>query len=300
MEKIFWFYDALTVGIILIFLYVGAKRGLLRSIVYTALIVLSFLGSWFVSEAAAPYIYDSFIKEHVSEGLYQNAQRLNPAAIVSQSVSGGDYGVEITEDEISGIIDRDADFFDELAKEMRKNGSPDSADEIASSVRDSVAPKLIGSLIDDAVASDYVSNALGIVGGAAENITQVVTTLIVGTSEDIARTAEQNIIAPTVVWLLKAVIFILLMILFRFIIKPVANAFKLVNKIPVIGSVNSLLGAVLGFAEGLVFLYVMAVAIKAVIGISGNSLIFFNTDTVERSKLFVKIYSFDILSLIKR
>lgn len=300
MDKLYWFYDALVIGIIITMAYLGGKRGLLKSIVFTALVILSFVGSWFVAEAAAPYIYDNYIKDRVVEAFYKSAEDKNPAEIVSQAVSKGDYGVEMTEDEVNDIIGRDSDFFTVLADEMRKNGSPESKDNISTGVENSVTPVIIDGLLDTGVTSVYIRQALDTIGVAADKAKEVVSTFIVGTQEQVASVAEENLVAPAAKWLLKAIIFILAMFVFRLIISPVSNTFRLVNKVPLIGPLNALLGAVLGFVESIVFLSVLALVVKAVVNISGNQLIFLNNETIEMTKLFSKFYDSSILALFSR
>ncbi len=297
-QNLFWFYDVFVVGILIIFLYVGAKKGFIRSIVYAALIIASFVVSWFAAEAFAPLIYDTCIKEQVYEAFSANADETNTAQLVSQAVSDGDYGVEMTEAEISAILEDNPDFFDSLASEMQKNGAQDSSEEIESGVKQSLASKIVDSLFRDVSVSKYVNNAIETISDAGEKVEEIVQAFVSGAKDDAARVVEESLVAPALTWLLKAVIFIVLMFILRFVVNPVSNAFKAVNRIPVVGPVNSLLGALFGIVQGLIFLYVAALAVKAIINISGDSLIFFNTDTVERSKLFIYLYNFDLLSLL--
>ena len=156
-QSLCWFFDAVAVGIILIFVYVGAKKGFVRNIAYTVLIIASFLASWFAAEALAPFVYDAFVKEEITQLLYERADSIRPAEIISQTVSDGDYGVEMSESEISQIMSGSSDFFAGLATEMRKNGSPESEVDIASGVRDAATPRLLDSLFSGASDSGEAS-----------------------------------------------------------------------------------------------------------------------------------------------
>lgn len=297
MNNLYWFYDIFAVGIIIIFLCIGYKRGFLRNAVYIALVVASFFLSWFAAEVMGPMIYDSFIKEKVIQTFEKSAENKRPEQIVSQAVANGGYGVEISEDEVGGMLDS-SDFFSDLAHELRKNGSPDSATAIENGVRSSVTPVILETLLGDFASSHYIRNALDTVGVAANKAAEVVEAFISGTRDEVAVVAERNLVAPAVKWLLKAFIFIIIMFILRSIISAVADAFKLANKVPVVGTLNSLLGAVIGLVEGAVFLLVFSLVVRAVINLTGNSLIFFNTETVAASRLFSWIYSFDFLTFL--
>lgn len=289
-----WFFDAFVVAVLLVFLYVGGKRGLLKSVVYVVLLIAAFLVSWFAAEAVAPMIYDNFIKDKVIAAFASSTQSSDPADIVSQAVSEGEYGVEMTQNEISSLISGASDFFTDLASEMKENGAKDAEGDIKAGVEESVKPKVINALFADneIISSEYVLNALSVVGGGAEKIADVVDVFITGTKDQTARAAEETLVAPAVKWLLRALIFILAMFILRLIISPVADVFKFANRIPVIGPVNALLGGVLGVAQGLLFLYIAALVVKVIINVSGNSLMFFNTQTIEKTKLFIHFYLF--------
>lgn len=296
MDNLFWFYDVCVVAIALIAIYIGAKKGLLKSVVTTVLIVVSFVGSWFLSEVAGPLVYDKFIKDTIVNAFFDSAENKDPAGIVSAAISSGDYGVDMSPEDVNTIIENKPDFFTELASAMRNNGSPQSEESIKTEVESSVTPVILDTLLNNVVSSEYIRSALDTVGEATGRVGEVVTAFISGSREEVANAAEQNLIAPVLIWLIKAVVFVILMLIFRLIINPVSNAFKFVNKVPIVGPVNVLFGGVLGAIEGLVFIYVLSIVIKAVINLTGNTLIFLNNETINMSKLFSQFYNFDIIS----
>ncbi len=295
MENLFWFYDVCVIGIFIIAIYCGAKKGLMKSVVMTVLIVASFIVSWFAAEAAGPFVYDKFIKDNIVDAFMESSKNKDPAGIVSSAISAGDYGVDMSPDDVNAIIESNPDFFSELASSMRKNGSPESEENIKSSVESSVTPMILDVLLNDVVSSEYIRHALNTVGEATSKVGEVVTAFISGSREEVANTAEQNLIAPVLIWMFKAIVFVVLMLVLRLIIGPVSNAFKAVNKIPIVGPVNVLFGGVLGAVEGAVVVYVISIIVKTAVNLTGSSLIFLNTQTINMTKLFIKFYNFDII-----
>lgn len=295
MENLYWFYDVCVIGILIIAVYCGAKKGLMKSVVMTVLIVASFIVSWFAAEAVGPFVYDKFVKDIIVDAFMESAENKDPAGIVSSAISAGDYGVDMSPDDVNAIIESKPDFFSELASSMRKNGSPENEEVIRDSVENSVTPMILDVLLDDIVSSDYIRHALDTVGEATGKVGEVVSAFISGSREEVAYAAEQNLIAPVLIWLFKAIVFVVLMLVLRLIIGPVSNAFKAVNKIPIVGPVNVLFGGVLGAVEGLIVVYVISIVIKAVVNVTGSSLIFLNTQTINMTKLFLKFYNFDII-----
>ena len=79
-----------------------------------------------------------------------------------------------------------------------------------------------------------------------------------------------TVIDPVITALIGAVLFLLLFSLLMLITKLLARSLNKINKIPVIGSVNRILGACLGLVEGMVFVLVVSFFIDIVLGFSGN------------------------------
>lgn len=295
---LYWFYDVLVIGILLVFLYVGARRGFLRSVVLVVLTVASIVVSWLGAEIASPIVYDKFIKEYVTEALVKSSNNTSPTDIAFEAITEGDYGVEVTDTEINSIFSAAGDFFDNIASEMKKNGAVSDTDEIKNEVEESMVEKMLTSLLGNSVSDELMTEMLVSIEGTTDGIGNVFETFISGDSQETARVTEQRIVAPVVKGLLKILVWLLLMLLFRLIIGPVSNSFKLVNKIPLIGPVNSLLGAILGIAEGIIFVYAISLAVKLAVYLSEGSLMFINNETISQTYLFKILYYLDISTLI--
>ncbi|MCD7822494.1 MAG: CvpA family protein [Oscillospiraceae bacterium] len=289
-DYLYIFYDICVAGIILIALYQGSKRGFLRSAVYAILIVAAFFISWFGAEALSPLIYDSFIHETVIDTLTETASEKNPVTVVSNALTSGDYGTTVSDGEISELISGASDIFNELAETLRENGSQDSKTTIATGVESSVTSEVKSFLF-----SDYIINALETLGAATGDMSEVVNVFLTGSAEETAATAEAEIVRPIIEMALKIVVFLVLLFVLRLVIDPVSNLFKFANKIPIIGSVNVLLGAVLGAVEGLITVYGLALLLRLIVNVSGDSLIFLNTDTIELTYIFKYFYELNLM-----
>ena len=293
-SDLFWFYDALALGILLITLYIGAKRGLMKSVVLIVLTVLSIVISWFGAEIASPIIYDELIKEHVANGLTQSSESTDPVRVTSEAISEGDYGVEISDSDIEGIIESDGNFFSRLTDELKKNGAAESSDEIQTEVKGAVAEKMLVSLLGDFVQPSTIADILESFRGTTDGISDVLSIFISGNKEATATATEEMIIAPVIKGILKVIVFILLLLILKLIIGPISDLFKSVNKIPVIGPVNALLGGVLGAVEGAILIYIIALIVRMAIYFTEGSLMFINTDTIEKTYIFKWFYDIDL------
>lgn len=295
---LYWFYDTLIIGILLIFLYIGARRGFMRSVVFVVLVAASIVVSWLGAEIASPIIYDKFIKDQVTQALTKSSQDTSPTDIAFEAITEGDYGVEVTDTEVDSVLSASGDFFDNIASEIKKNGAVSDTDEIKTEVEQSMIEKMLTSLLGNSVSDKTLKEMLVSIEGTTEGVDNVLSVFISGDSEQTARVTEERIVAPVVKGIIKIIVWLLLMLVFRLIINPVSDSFKLVNKIPLIGPVNSLLGAILGVAEGIIFVYAVTLAVKLAVYLTEGSLMFINNETISQTYLFKYLYYLDISTLI--
>lgn len=114
-----------------------------------------------------------------------------------------------------------------------------------------------------------------------------------------AKTAVMDgIISPSCILIIRSVTVILLFIAFMLILGLVARAAGLINKIPVLGKVNALLGGIAGLCEGAVMIALFCVVTRLISSMFNGSVILFNDAAINSTFLFKYIYNFDFLSLI--
>ena len=299
-SNLFWFYDAFAVGILLIALYCGAKRGLMRSVVLIALLMASVVLSWIVSTVGAPVIYENFIQDRVITALNDASLKTDPLSVVSSAVKNGGYGVEMTDNEIEGVITQTGDFFQNIASEIKSNGASESEASIGNGVEDTVTESMLRALVGDVVSPNTLREILESVSGAENSVRSTVDVFLNGDRTATAAAVERSLVAPAVKFLLKGIIWVVAMMILTLLSKTIANAFKGVNKVPIIGPVNSLLGAALGLAEGALTVYIIAQIVKLVMYLTENSLMFLNSDTVDRTYAFKHFVYFDVMTLLGR
>lgn len=110
-------------------------------------------------------------------------------------------------------------------------------------------------------------------------------------AEDVAETITQKVARPIVTRLLAIILFIILFVLLRVLIKVIANALNLVARLPGLNLANRTLGAVIGFAEGLLIAYVCCFAIMQIADIKGGSFLGVSMDTLSDTYIFSKLGS---------
>ena len=295
--ELYWFYDVLALGTILIAVYCGGKRGFMRSVVLIALIVASLIASWFISNIGAPVIYDGLLHKKIIASLDDASGKTDPLDVVAETVAGGGYGVEMTDPEIEGVIGLGGDFFANIASEIKNNGSGDDEEDIRSGVEARVTDSMLTALLGDVVSPATLKEVLAQVEGAENSIRETVDVFLHGNRAETATAVEERLVAPAVKMILRGIIWVVSMFILTILSRFVAGLFENVNEIPIIGPVNVFAGSALGFLEGAVILYLISQVVRFIIYLTGDTLMFLNTSAVSETYLFRYFYNFDITSL---
>ena len=97
---------------------------------------------------------------------------------------------------------------------------------------------------------------------------------------------------------LRTIIFVVLFILIFIILSILIKATSVINKLPLIGQLNSLLGGVAGLLQGLVIVFIVVIIAHMAAEPTNNTLIFLNDMTINKSFAFSKIYNFSFLDFL--
>ncbi|MEG0178521.1 MAG: CvpA family protein [Oscillospiraceae bacterium] len=105
-------------------------------------------------------------------------------------------------------------------------------------------------------------------------------------SPDLARDIVEQIIAPLMVPIISVLVFFITFAVCRFIVAQLSAILTNVNKVPILGGVNKLLGLTTGVVGGIIEIVLVLCAIWALVVITGGSLSMLNDTVLQGSKLY--------------
>ena len=98
-------------------------------------------------------------------------------------------------------------------------------------------------------------------------------------------TSAGDALRTVMVALLTMVAFLIIFLLAMVIVKALARLTRNVNRVPVVGGVNGLLGGILGAAEAFLLCYLIGMVVTVLITFSENGWSWLNTAVVQKSTL---------------
>ena len=106
----------------------------------------------------------------------------------------------------------------------------------------------------------------------------------------LADTIVQKVLAPLLTPVISLVLFFVAFALLRMLVSLLVTVLGLVNKLPVIGTVNHWLGWTVGGIASLLDIYLVLCVVWAIIAITGGNLTVLN-DTVMSTSLYYKVFN---------
>lgn len=131
---------------------------------------------------------------------------------------------------------------------------------------------------------------LTLAGGEQEAAIQVITDML-DSSATLAEAITQAAIAPALLVILQAVIFLLIFFVGTFVVGLLERLFMGMNSVPVIGAFNGMGGGLLGAVESVVWIYVAGVLCTLLIAAIGDQS-FLSASILRETQLVSKILYF--------
>ncbi|MCI8624042.1 MAG: CvpA family protein [Provencibacterium sp.] len=121
-------------------------------------------------------------------------------------------------------------------------------------------------------AQSIPEGVLGMLGLDPEKLVETLHDLIGSSGAGAAGAIADSVIAPLVVNLLKAVLFLLLFSVAMFFVRRLAGVFGEINRLPLIGPANQIMGGLVGAAQAALTMYVIVLVLGLVLSLTAGSL----------------------------
>lgn len=291
-----WYYDVVVAAILLIFLYIGGKRGFLKSFVLIAGYIAAFLLSYFVSSIASPIIYEHTLQPKITEIITEKIDNIDILGELKKSLDSEELGITFENDELSAVIKESSGNLGEdlesyiTGKFSNVNVKSEDIDaKLQEIVNSEVVDDFLGSLpaYMQAPVKEYVDKSQETLSAAVKSL--------VGTKAEAAAYIEESFVREGIITMIKIIIFMVLFSLIMILVRAISGGLSAVNKIPVAGSLNTFLGMVLGLIQGVVILLIVALVLRVLISFTGNQMIVLNTQTIDETYLFRYFYDIELL-----
>lgn len=130
-----------------------------------------------------------------------------------------------------------------------------------------------------------------------EDVSQSIRGLLLPGGDVAAMAGEvvDKFIGPVVILLLEVLLFLVIFFICRLVLRLLLKVFRGVRHIPVLGSINGMLGSLVGVFQAVVTILLLGMAANIVLLLTGDNLPYFNMEIIRSTKLFLVFYYFNPL-----
>ena len=264
--------DVAIAAVLLLFIILGAKKGLLKSVAGLVILLVSLVGAVLVSDLATPLISEAvqpMLMETVESKLAQMSENAAPASADDGGIalSGIDLGsIDLGNIDLSGIRIGGIDLgnIDLSSIDLSKIdlGNLDLGSLSLPGTSSSGEPEDPTEQINALLGQLGIDSAL--TAGLAEAVVEKITETGVSVVE-----ALVHVVVETVV---HAIVFLLAFVVLNILLRIVLAAMGLVLMLPGLRTLNSLGGAAVAFVEGALLLFLLVwVARQCAVDVTGLS-----------------------------
>lgn len=137
---------------------------------------------------------------------------------------------------------------------------------------------------------DYVNSILSLFGYSADTVNKNIDTMVETQSNNIA-SAVESAIGPVITAILSFFLVIILFIILRFITAKISKLIAGVMEVPVLHTVNRILGGLVGILDGLVVVYFLtAIVIIVVPIVTGGAISYFEFGVMAEDTMLFKLF----------
>lgn len=266
-------FDILVAGAFIIGISVNARRGLVKSILLVFGYIISIWLAGVIAGQFSERFYDKFLDRKLSEKIQTETEKLDSAKLIKDKLFDEKLSVEVDTEEVREVILKDGDMVENLAV-------------LAISKKSGVDEKIVDKFFVKDMLYEAQDNKLLFLAVDNENVQQSVRILANENEEKRTEVLYREIIKPYALmatrWVMAFVIFMIISALVSFLVSKV----NFVNKIPVAGFLNTVLGGVVGAGEGFVIVMVTALGVKVLVALLG-----FDEKIIDDTTLFKIFYN---------
>lgn len=340
-EQFAFAYDIAVIVILVVFTFVGLKRGFARVVLGLISTVVSFAFALLLSGPIADAVYRNHIETAIAESVDEEDSKLfgelelggiseiDFERVKINDTAAGDVVLDYagTRKAIIDLSRLDLSETGLTKEDLLKIGINEDSElselnaKTAEFTMDNVRSYGLGKLAVaqyiavnlsqlpvmqsfDSIArsiSQYIPSFSGSASADSTGITAIraVTLKMLDMKGSFKDAVMNGIVKPNCTLFISTVAFFVIFILVNVILRILASVLKLVSKMPVLGKVNSLMGAILGLAEGFLTVLVVCLVTRMIVSLSGANSILFNQAAIDSTFVFKWFYDLEFLDLLQ-
>lgn len=295
-SSFWWFYDAIIITLICGLVYKNAKKGFVKSIMMIVSYAVAVLVAFPISSLVSNRIYDSYIRDKSVEAVESTVSNFRIEKEIKNIIDQSNFGVQISEEEISAILNSTSDLtVDEQIMSLvkAKSGKVIADNGLKENLESHISNRITNRLGDEI--PSFVARSVAETTTKNKTLFSDTVKALGSSPSESANFIEENYLRPVTVNVIRIIVFLVLFFVLSLILSISLARLDEVLVSAGVSKYDGLLGGVIGFVEAMIVIVLVVFLVKLLVTISDGTLVFFNEDTIERTKVFRLFYNLKIM-----
>ena len=289
--QFWWFYDVIVLAVVLIFMFICGKRGVVKSVLSTVSWALAAVIAFSISGSIASSIYSSAVRGSNIKKIDKHMNSEFFSEEMADYIDTLPYGLRADSAKIDKMYADGKVSIDDMITYINNiNGKKAAEDD---ELREAVAEgytKVIGRLLEREF-SDYIVEYAKEEIMAKPDLVADLIPLIRDkeNSKPASSFIADNYTAPAYRIIMRLIGFIVLTVVIgifaEFIVRSITNSNDATS------TASNLFGSLIGIVMGLVVAFVVTVMVRLYVVMGTDHMMFFNTDAIEKTFVFKYIFN---------
>lgn len=290
-------YDLIMLIIIIFFCIIGAKRGILRSIVLFVMLIISLLIGYVASGLLAEPVYNSYVKERVINSVKEPMEGFDIAKLVNEKLFDNSLGIEIRESEIEDALGKSGDVSENISAFAKTKGLSISSETVSEKIDLFLEENSVINDAEEFLPSYLVPTFKSYVSDDSQMFSDVLRILTKSDKRDAAEGLTEIALKPIILIALRAILFVACFIIIWIILRIIVAITKL-GKNKETSGMNTILGGLLGAVKGFIVVIIITVIVSVifpVFSLADSGSLFNLSNTALNNSVFLRLMN-DILN----
>lgn len=289
-----WFYDVIAAAIVLICIFIGSKKGVMKSAFGFVGIIVAAILSYAVSGAVAQTVGGDMISESNAKKISSHLDEDTFTDMYANYLSNMGYSLKINKDKLGKALDSTENIDEAIVKYLNNiNGhSVDEKEVLLEKIREGYAV-VISDIVSRSL-NKYASETAGsLIREDSSSMAELIPML--RDSDRVHASAlyiAENYVAPAYNVIGKLTAFLIIFGIAALGFVCGINAFFGRKSVETIGVASHIMGGVFGILSAAVLIFAVAVGVRLSAVTGDNAMLFFNNDVVDKSYVFKYFYEF--------
>ncbi len=289
-----WFYDVIAAAIVLICIFIGSKKGGMKSAFGFVGIAIAAVLSFALSDAVSQAVGGDMVNESNAKKISQSIDSDTFTNMYADYLADMGYGLQINTGKLGNALDSNENIDEAVVKYINNmyGHSVDKKEVLLEKIREGYAV-----VISDIVSRSLNKYASETAGALIRNDSSGMDELIplLRDSErdfDAAMYISENYVAPAYDVMGRLISFLILFGISALAFVFGISAFLGKRDVDAIGVVSHVVGGVFGILSAVALVFAVAVGVRLSAVTGDNAMLFFNNDVVDKSYVFKYFYEF--------